>query len=62
MTKREIELEIKLVKDQLTLTQLYREDFVKELGIRGLEDFVNGRLERLKTLINLHKNFNNAEN
>lgn len=57
MTKREIELEIKLIKDQLTLAQQYKEDFRKKLGIIGYDDFINERLERLKHLLNLIKKF-----
>ncbi len=62
MTKRDILLEIKLIKDQLRLTQLYPNYFTKELGYRGLENFINDRLERLKHLIDLLKNLKNEEN
>ena len=57
MTKRDIELEIKLIKNQLTLAQQYKEDFRKNLGIVGYDEFINERLERLKYLLDLIKKF-----
>lgn len=62
MTERDILLEIKLIKDQLRLTQLYPDSFTKELGYRGLNNFINEKLERLKYLIELLKNIKNEEN
>lgn len=63
MTKREIELQIKLIKDQLTLAQQEKAEFVDKLeGLRGYEEFINERLERLKYLIELYKTIDNAEN
>ena len=56
MTERDILLEIKLIKDQLRLCQLYPDSFTKNLGYRGLDDFINERLERLKYLLELLKN------
>ncbi|MFK7980178.1 MAG: hypothetical protein AB8G86_09380 [Saprospiraceae bacterium] len=62
MTERDILLEIKLIKDQLKLCQLYPDSFTKNLGHRGLDDFINERLERLKYLIEILKNLKDEEN
>jgi len=62
MTKRDLELRIKLLKDRLTLAQLYKNDFRKRLGIVGYDEFIDAQLEELKTLLELHKKFNDAEN
>lgn len=62
MTERDILLEIKLIKDQLKLCQLYPDSFTKNLGYRGLDNFINERLERLKYLIELLKKLKDEEN
>ena len=42
MTKRQVRNRIKLIKDQLTLAQLYKEDFIKRLGgVKEYMDFIN---------------------
>jgi len=61
MTQKELENLIKLKKDRLTLAQLYRNEFIKELGGKGYEDFINSELEGLKLLLEQHKKINNAK-
>lgn len=62
MTKREIELHVKLLKDQITLAQLYRHEFIERLGgIKSYEDYINEKLERLKFLLELYKSISNAK-
>ena len=56
MSDKEILQRIKLIKDQLTIAQIYKADFLKQLGAKGYDDFVNERLEKLKFLLNLYKN------
>jgi len=58
MTKKELKNLIKLRKDRLTLAQLYREEFIQHLGIKGYENFINSELEELKSLIEQLKNKN----
>ena len=62
MTKRNLELRIKLIKDRLTLAQLYKEEFRRQLGIVGYDEFIDTQLDELKVLLELHKKFNNEEN
>ena len=62
MTKRNLELRIKLIKDRLTLAQLYKEEFRRQLGIVGYDEFIDTQLDELKVLLELHKKFNDEEN
>ena len=44
MIKREIALQIQLVKNQLTLAQLEKTEFIEKLGgLREYEGFINER-------------------
>lgn len=47
MQENEIIQQIDLIKKQLTLLHLYPKYFEKELGIIGVEQFINERLDRL---------------
>lgn len=51
MTKKQIEQRIKVIKDQLTLAQLYKKSFLKRLGQQGYENFIDECLEELKALL-----------
>ena len=51
MTKREIKQLIKLTKDRITMAQLFKNEFINELGIKGFENYINAELEQLKSLI-----------
>ena len=53
MTERQLRNKIKLLKDRLTLTQLYKDEFIEKLGIIGYEAFINNELEELKTYLEL---------
>jgi hypothetical protein len=53
MTEKEIDQLIDLTKKQLTLLNLYPEHFEERLGNKGVEDYVNERLDRLIRLQNL---------
>jgi len=62
MTKRQVRNRIKLIKDQLTLAQLYKEDFIKRLGgVKEYMNFINEQLEQLKLLLELNKTFDDAK-
>ena len=47
MTEKEILQQIDLIKKQLTLLNLYPNEFEQKLGAAGVEGFVNQRLDRL---------------
>ena len=53
MTKKEIKQKIKTAKDTIRLAQLYKDDFVKELGVVGYVDFIDEKLEELKYYLDL---------
>ena len=55
MTLKEIEQEIDLIKKQLTLLNLYPNDFQNVLGNDGVKAFVDNRLDRLIVLQKLRK-------
>lgn len=55
MTLKEIEQEIDLIKKQLTLLNLYPDDFQRVLGNDGVKSFVDDRLDRLIVLQKLKK-------
>jgi hypothetical protein len=52
---KEIEQEIDLIKKQLTLLNLYPDDFQKVLGNDGVKTFIDNRLDRLIVLQKLRK-------
>jgi len=55
MTQRDIELRRELLKKQLMLIDRYPEEFIKRLGISGLERFVNEILDEMNYLKELSK-------
>ena len=52
MLEKELLQQIDLIKKQLTLMNIYPEEFEKVLGAAGVEQFVNERLDRLIYLQN----------
>ena len=61
MTERELRNKIKLIKDRLTLAQLYKGEFIEKLGITGYREFINNELEELKKYLELLNNLHNGE-
>lgn len=55
MTKREIELRQKLLRQQLTLINLYTREFLERLGKRGLEHYIDEILDEMNYLDKLSK-------
>lgn len=47
MTEKEILQQIDLIRKQLTLLNLYPTEFENELGAKGVELFINERLDKL---------------
>ena len=62
MKERELRNKIKLIKNRLTLAQLYKNEFIEKLGIAGYEEFINNELEELKTYLKLLNKKNDGEN
>jgi hypothetical protein len=56
MNRKKILQRIDLLEKQLTILMLYEQEFMKKLGSKGIEDFINLRLEELS---NLYKLINN---
>ena len=52
MKDKQRQKRIKVLKDQLTLVNLYPEHFLERLGKRGLEQYVNEILDEM----NYHRN------
>jgi len=46
MTEREVKLQKKLVKDQLTLFSIYWDDFEKRLGKKAMQEALNAILDK----------------
>ena len=55
LTPEEAMLRHRLLKQQLTLTILYEDDFIQKLGFHGLEELRNSILDEI---IFLRKNYN----
>ena len=54
MRKKDLENRLKLIKDQLTLvTQIHQEEFLEKWGVKGVENFVNERLDEYLRLTKL---------
>ena len=51
MTNKERKQRLKVLKDQLTLINLYTDEFLERLGRRGLEQYINEILDEM----NFHK-------
>lgn len=47
MTSKERKQRVAVLKQQLTLINLYPEDFIERLGKRGLEFFINEILDEI---------------
>lgn len=62
MTERELRNKIKLIKDRLTLAQLYEDEFTEKLGVRGYKEFINKELEDLKIYLQLLNKLHDGEN
>ena len=56
MTEKQIKQRIKIIKDQLTLAQLYEKDFRKNLSKKQYQEFIDSRLDELIELFNLLEN------
>ncbi|MEM6320632.1 MAG: hypothetical protein AAF960_23385 [Bacteroidota bacterium] len=50
MTKRDIELRQEVLKQQLTLINLYSDDFLERLGKKGLEHYIDEILDEMNYL------------
>ncbi len=55
MTNKQIEKRLKILEQQLTLINLYTEDFLDRLGRKGLEHFINEILDEMNYLRELSK-------
>lgn len=51
MTRKELKQRIKVTKDQITLAVKYKTVFEKELGYQGYKEYIDDRLELLKSLL-----------
>ena len=59
MTRKEAQLRLNLVKQQLTLINLYKSDFENRLGKKGVEDLINSRLDEFIALTKFLKDESN---
>jgi len=61
MIEQELRNKIKLIKDRLTLAQVYKDEFIEKLGIKGYKEFINGELEELKFYLELLNDLHHGE-
>jgi len=55
MTKKEIEQRQKILNQQLTLINLYTDEFLERLGKKGLEHYIDEILDEMNYLDKLSK-------
>ncbi len=55
MTSKEIKQRQKILEQQLTLINLYTEEFLERLGRKGLEHYINEILDEMNYLKELSK-------